>query len=105
MGVEVRQPAHKFFEARMGVPDAVSSKLGSMPDISGMSKEELTALVKQLHDQSCTAFADKYYVERDVKIRDAEILILEADTTESNGTFKIPPLKKVPKFKVKGEED
>merc|ERR1712024_55155 len=71
---------------------------------SGMSKEDLSALVKQLYDQSCSVFGEKFHMEYAVKKRDMEIHNLEMETSESHGTFKIPKLKKVNKFKMMGDE-
>merc|ERR1711973_22276 len=73
----------------MVVPDSVKEKVGELPDISGMSKDDLSALVKQLYDQSCAVFGEKFHME----------------TSESHGTFKIPKLKKVNKFKMMGDEE
>merc|ERR1712227_589207 len=39
----------------MGVPEAVLSKVGSLPDVASMSKDDLTALCKQLYERSCVA--------------------------------------------------
>merc|ERR1712099_160469 len=80
----------------MVVPDSVKEKVGELPDISGMSKEDLSALVKQLYDQSCSVFGEKFHME---------IHNLEMETSESHGTFKIPKLKKVNKFKMVGDEE
>merc|ERR1711872_1128568 len=89
----------------MVVPDSVKEKVGELPDISGMSKEDLSALVKQLYDQSCSVFGEKFHMEYAVKKRDMEIHNLEMETSESHGTFKIPKLKKVNKFKMMGDEE
>merc|ERR1712115_207526 len=86
----------------MGVPEAVLEKVGSLPDIAGMGKDDLAALVKQLYDQSCTVFGEKFDMEYQVKKADVEIMTLEQETSESHGTFKIPKLKKVNKFKMLG---
>merc|ERR1712025_1050944 len=75
----------------MAIPDSVKAKVGEMPDVSSMSKEDLAALVKQMYDQSCAVFGEKM---------DMEIHNLEMETSESHGTFKIPKLKKVNKFKM-----
>merc|ERR1712179_500471 len=91
--------------ATMGVPDSVKAKVGEMPDVSAMSKEDLAALVKQLCDQSCAVFGEKFHMEYAVKKRDMEIHNLEMETSESHGTFKIPKLKKVNKFKMMGDEE
>merc|ERR1712217_903767 len=40
-----------------------------------------------------------------VRKRDMEIHNLEMETSESHGTFKIPKLKKVNKFKMMGDEE
>ena len=79
----------------MGVPEAVLSKVGSLPDIASMSKDDLTALCKKLYDQGCVVFGEKFDEEYQVKKRDMEIHNLEMETSESHGTFKIPKLKKV----------
>merc|ERR1711997_1016492 len=89
----------------MVVPDSVKEKVGELPDISGMSKDDLSALVKQLYDQSCAVFGKKFHMEYAVKKRDMEIHNLEMETSESHGTFKIPKLKKVNKFKMMGDEE
>merc|ERR1711955_5737 len=51
----------------MVVPDCVKDKVGQMPDVSSMSKEDLAALVKQLYDQSCAVFGEKFHMEYAVK--------------------------------------
>jgi len=86
----------------MGVPDEVAAKVGSLPDIGGMNKDELTALCQQLYDQSCAVFGEKFDAEFQVKKNDVEIMTLESETSETSGTFKIPKLKKVNKFKMMG---
>merc|ERR1712089_41692 len=68
----------------MAIPDSVKAKVGEMPDVSSMSKEDLAALVKKM---------------------DMGIHNLEMETSESHGTFKIPKLKKVNKFKMMGDEE
>merc|ERR1712037_843575 len=89
----------------MGVPEAVLSKVGSLPDVASMSKDDLTALIKQLYER-CTVFGEKFDEEFQVKKRDMEIHNLEMETSESHGTFKIPKLKKVNKFKpLESEEE
>ena len=84
----------------MGVPEAVLAKVGSLPDISGMSKDDLAALCKKLYEQSCAVFGEKFDEEYQVRKRDMEIHNLEMETSESHGTFKIPKLKKVWKQKL-----
>merc|ERR1712203_781274 len=84
----------------MGFPEAVLSKVGSLPDVASISKDDLTALIKQLYERSCTVFGEEFQVKK----RDMEIHNLEMETSESHGTFKIPKLKKVNKFKMMGEE-
>merc|ERR1712008_160867 len=86
----------------MVVPDVVKEKVGELPDIAGMSKDDLSALVKQLYDQSCAVFGEKFHMEYAVKKRDMEIHNLEMETSESHGTFKIPKLKKVNKLAPSG---
>merc|ERR1711942_499969 len=99
MGVEsCRPPSHlltvippnPIHPPTMAIPDAVKEKVGEMPGVSAMSKEDLAALVKQMYDNSCAVFGKKM---------DMEIHNLEMETSESHGTFKIPKLKKVNKFK------
>merc|ERR1712112_747232 len=93
-------------DSKMGVPEAVLEKVGSLPDIASMSKDDLATLCKQLYERSCNVFGEKFDVEYQVKKRDMEIHNLEMDTSESHGTFKIPKLKKVNKFKMmEGEEE
>ena len=79
----------------MGVPEAVLAKVGSLPDIGSMSKDDLAALCKKLYEQSCAVFGEKFDVEYQVKKKDMEIHNLEMETSESHGTFKIPKLKMV----------
>ena len=93
-------------DSKMGVPEAVLEKVGSLPDIAAMSKDDLSALCKKLYDQGCSVFGEKFDVEYQVKKRDMEIHNLEMETSESHGTFKIPKLKKVNKFKaMEGEHE
>ena len=73
--------------------------------LSWYFQDDLSALVKQLYDQSCAVFGEKFHMEYAVKKRDMEIHNLEQETAESHGTFKIPKLKKVNKFKMVGEEE
>merc|ERR1711976_177019 len=87
-------------DSKMGVPEAVLEKVGSLPDIGGMSKDDLAVLCKQLYERSCNVFGEKFDVEYQVKKRDMEIHNLEMETSESHATFKIPKLKKVNKFKM-----
>ena len=90
----------------MGVPEAVLNKVGSLPDIGSMSKDDLSALCKELYAKSCAVFGEKFDEEYLVRKRDMEIHNLERETSESHGTFKIPKLKKVNKFKMmEGEEE
>ena len=90
----------------MGVPEAVLNKVGSLPDIGSMSKDDLAALCKQLYERSCTVFREKFDEEYLDRKRDMEIHNLEMETSESHGTFKTPKLKKVNKFKMmEGEEE
>ena len=58
----------------------------------------------KLYDQSCAIFQEKFYMEVQVKKRDAEIHNLEVECTESHGTFKVPKLKKVNRFKGMDED-
>merc|ERR1712154_329200 len=97
--------SQRHSELIMGVPEAVLSKVGSLPDIASMSKDDLTALCKKLYDQSYAVFGEKFDEEYQVKKRDMEIHNLEMETSESHGTFKIPKLKKVNKFKPLGDEE
>ena len=88
----------------MGVPEAVLEKVGSLPDLAAMDKDNLTALCKQLYDRACGAFGEKFDEEYVVKKKDMEIANLEMETSESHGTFKIPKLKKVNKYKTSETE-
>merc|ERR1711890_71089 len=88
----------------MAIPDSVKAKVGEMPDVSSMSKEDLAALVKKMYDNSAV-FGEKFDMEYQVKKMDMEIHNLEMETSESHGTFKIPKLKKVNKFKMMGDEE
>merc|ERR1711973_431919 len=92
-------------DSKMGVPEAVLEKVGSLPDIASMSKDDLATLCKQLNEGSCNVFGEKFDVEYQVKKRDMEIHNLEMETSESHGSFMIPKLKKVNKFKMMGDEE
>merc|ERR1712156_304408 len=92
-------------ELNMGVPEAVLEKVGAKPDVDAMSKDDLSALCKQLYEKACGVFGEKFDEEYQVKKRDMEIPNLEMETSESHGTFKIPKLKKVNKFKMMGDEE
>merc|ERR1711892_1150078 len=105
MGSVIQTFVQETHQVIMGVPEAVLEKVGSLPDIAGMSKDDLAVLCKQLYDQSCAVFGEKFNMEYQVKKTDVEIMNLEAETSESHGTFKIPKLKKVNKFKMLGEEE
>merc|ERR1712123_234121 len=105
MGAVVSTQVHGEFYNRlkymgMAPPEAVLEKVGALPDMSAMSKDDLAALCKSLYDRSCVTFGEKFDSEYQVKKRDMEIHNLETETSESHGTFKIPKLKKVNKFKV-----
>merc|ERR1711892_681007 len=91
---------NRLTDSNMGAPDAVLEKVGSLPDLGAMSKDDLAALCKSLYDRSCVTFGEKFDSGYQVKKRDMEIHNLETETSESHGTFKIPKLKKVNKFKV-----
>ena len=84
----------------MSPPTEVLEKVGSLPDIFGMDKDALTILVKELYDQSCEVFGEKFDMQFQNRKREVEIQELETETAESHGTFKIPKLKKVDKFKL-----
>merc|ERR1712060_551832 len=68
MGVDRRTPSSPLLpydllkpqQVIMVVPDSVKEKVGELPDVSGMSKDDLAALVKQLYDQSCSVFGEKF---------------------------------------------
>ena len=96
---------HSDLSSIMGVPEAVLAKVGSLPDVASMSKDDLSALCKQLYERSCVVFGEKFDEEYQVRKRDMEIHNLEMETSESHGTFKIPKLKKVNKFKMMGDEE
>ena len=89
----------------MVVPDMVKDKVGPMPDVSSMNKDDLAAMCMQLYDQSCSVFGEKFQMEQLVKKKDAEIHNLDMECSDSNGTFKVPKLKKVDKFKALQGED
>merc|ERR1712001_482359 len=56
-------------DSKMGVPEAVLEKVGSLPDIAAMSKDDLSALCKKLYEQGCSVFGEKFDVEYQVKRR------------------------------------
>merc|ERR1711909_169797 len=55
--------------------------------------------------QQLCRVGEKFDMEYAVKKMDMEIHNLEMETSESHGTFKIPKLKKVNKFKMMGDEE
>jgi len=89
----------------MAIPDAVKQKVGDMPDLSSMDKDALAALAKQLYDQSCAIFAEKFSMEHEVKKNEVEIHALELEVNDMHGKFIIPALKKVSNFKLMGGEE
>merc|ERR1712080_113345 len=102
----VQQPSLLYtLSLSMVVPDTVMEKVGELPDIQAMDKDDLTALVKQLYEQSCEVFTEKFHMEHAIKKRDMEIQNMEMDMCETHGTFKIPKLRKVNKFKLAGDEE
>merc|ERR1712066_510179 len=86
------------------VPDSIRDKVGPLPDMGTMNKDDLSALCMKLYEQSCAVFQEKWNMEVQVKKRDAEIHNLEAECCDTHGTFKIPKLKKVNKFKTESDE-
>merc|ERR1712113_1010190 len=54
-------------DSKMGVPEAVLEKVGSLPDVGSMSKDDLAKLCKELYDRSCNVFGEKFDVEYQVK--------------------------------------
>merc|ERR1711878_218264 len=88
----------------MVVPDSIRDKVGPLPDVSSMNKDDLSALCLKLYEQSCAVFAEKFHMEAQVKKRDAELHNLEAECMDTHGTFKVPKLKKVNRFKMEQED-
>merc|ERR1712212_450852 len=84
------------------IPDAVKQKVGDMPDLGSMDKDALSALAKQLYDQSCAVFAEKFNMEHEIKKNEVEIHALELEVNDMHGKFIIPALKKVSNFKLMG---
>ena len=66
--------------------------------------DDLSALCLKLYEQSCAVFAEKFHMEAQVKKRDAELHNLEAECMDTHGTFKVPKLKKVNRFKMEQED-
>jgi len=89
----------------MAIPDAVKDKVGEMPAIADMDKEALAAVIKQLYDQSCAVFAEKFNMEHEVKKNEQEIHDLELEVNDMHGKFIIPQLKKVSNFKLMSGEE
>ncbi|XP_023329572.1 troponin I [Eurytemora carolleeae] len=89
----------------MAIPDAVKSKVGDMPNVGEMDKDALAALIKQLYDQSCSVFAEKFNMEHEIKKNEMEIHALELEVNDMHGKFIIPQLKKVNNFKLMGGEE
>merc|ERR1711973_920222 len=71
----------------MAIPDAVKDKVGDMPDVSSLDKDALNALVKQLYDQSCNVFAEKFNMEHEIKKNEVEIHALELEVNDMHGKF------------------
>ena len=67
--------------------------------------DDLAALCLKLYEQSCAVFQEKWTMEFQVKKRDAEIHNLEVECSDSHGTFKVPKLKKVNRFKMETDEN
>jgi len=108
MGSSVRAfivVSHFHLPIIMVVPDSIKDKVGPLPDISSMNKDDLAALCMKLYEQSCAVFKEKFMMEAQVKKREAEIHNLEVECSDSHGTFKVPKLKKVNKFKMDSEEN
>jgi hypothetical protein len=38
-----------------------------MPNVADLDKDALAALIKQLYEQSCSVFADKFNMEHEVR--------------------------------------
>ena len=76
-----------------------------MPSIADMDKEALAAVIKQLYDQSCAVFAEKFNMEHEVKKNEQEIHDLELEVDDMHGKFIIPQLKKVSNFKLMSGEE
>lgn len=89
----------------MAIPDAVKAKVGDMPNVADLDKDALAALIKQLYEQSCSVFADKFNMEHEVKKNQMEIHALELEVNDMHGKFIIPQLKKVNNFKLMGGEE
>ena len=66
--------------------------------------DDLAALCMKLYEQSCAVFSEKWSMETQVKKKEQEILNLEAECQDSHGTFKVPKLKKVQRFKMEQED-
>lgn len=76
-----------------------------MPNVGDMDKDALAALIKQLYDQSCSVFAEKFNMEHEIKKNEMEIHALELEVNDMHGKFIIPQLKKVNNFKLMGGEE
>merc|ERR1712141_909591 len=53
----------------MVVPESIRDKVGPLPDVSSMNKDDLSALCMKLYDQSCAVFQEKYHMEQPVYAR------------------------------------
>jgi hypothetical protein len=42
-------------------------QVGDMPNVADLDKDALAALIKQLYEQSCSVFADKFNMEHEVR--------------------------------------
>jgi len=89
----------------MAIPDAVKNKIGDMPAVADMDKDALAVVIKQLYDQSCSVFAEKFQMEHEIKKNEMEIHELELEVNDMHGKFIIPALKKVNNFKLMGGEE
>ena len=69
-----------------------------------VSPDDLAALCLKLYEQSCAVFSEKWTMETQVRKKEQEILNLEAECQDSHGTFKVPKLKKVQRFKMEQED-
>merc|ERR1712121_175079 len=105
MGVHRKHSRKPHTLTTMAVPDAVREKVGEMPDFGSMDKDALAAMAKQLYDQSCAVFAEKFNMEHEIKKNEVEIHALELEVNDMHGKFIIPALKKVSNFKLMGGEE
>merc|ERR1712212_913055 len=94
-----------WIQCTLNTPTQHNTHNMAIPDLGSMDKDALSALAKQLYDQSYAVFAEKFNMEHEIKKNEVEIHALELEVNDMHGKFIIPALKKVSNFKLMGGEE